>query len=284
LHLFVKTLNGFSGKFLKELGGLGIVTINSGSILDVRNLGKTYGGVRAVNDVSFKVKKGEIVGIIGPNGAGKTTAFNVIAGAEKPSSGEVFLEGANVTARSTEQLYHLGLARTFQLSHEYPKMTALENLMVASKSQHGENIFMNWLYPKLVYEREAEVVQKASETLEFLGLMHVSHELAGNLSGGQKKLLELGRTMMADAKLILLDEPGAGVNPTLMQKIGDMITDLNENRGYTFCLIEHDMQLIERLCHRIIVLAEGQILLEGSMEDVRNDPQVVDAYFGSSEA
>jgi branched-chain amino acid transport system ATP-binding protein len=143
---------------------------------------------------------------------------------------------------------------------------------------------MNWLYPKLVYEREAEVVQKASETLEFLGLMHVSHELAGNLSGGQKKLLELGRTMMADAKLILLDEPGAGVNPTLMQKIGDMITDLNENRGYTFCLIEHDMQLIERLCHRIIVLAEGQILLEGSMEDVRNDPQVVDAYFGSSEA
>jgi branched-chain amino acid transport system ATP-binding protein len=280
----LKTLNGFSGKFLKELGGLGIVTINSGSILDVRNLGKTYGGVRAVNDVSFKVKKGEIVGIIGPNGAGKTTAFNVIAGAEKPSSGEVFLEGANVTARSTEQLYHLGLARTFQLSHEYPKMTALENLMVASKSQHGENIFMNWLYPKLVYEREAEVVQKASETLEFLGLMHVSHELAGNLSGGQKKLLELGRTMMADAKLILLDEPGAGVNPTLMQKIGDMITDLNENRGYTFCLIEHDMQLIERLCHRIIVLAEGQILLEGSMEDVRNDPQVVDAYFGSSEA
>ena len=127
-------------------------------------------------------------------------------------------------------------------------------------------------------------MQKASETLEFLGLMHVSHELAGNLSGGQKKLLELGRTMMADAKLILLDEPGAGVNPTLMQKIGNMITDLNENRGYTFCLIEHDMQLIERLCHRIIVLAEGQILLEGSMEDVRNDPQVVDAYFGSSEA
>jgi branched-chain amino acid transport system ATP-binding protein len=280
----LKTLNGLSVKFLKELGGLGIVTINSGSILDVRNLGKTYGGVRAVNDVSFKVKKGEIVGVIGPNGAGKTTAFNVIAGAEKPSSGEVFLEGANVTARSTEQLYHLGLARTFQLSHEYPKMTALENLMVASKSQHGENIFMNWLYPKLVYEREAEVVQEASETLEFLGLMHVSHELAGNLSGGQKKLLELGRTMMADAKLILLDEPGAGVNPTLMQKIGDMITDLNENRGYTFCLIEHDMQLIERLCHRIIVLAEGQILLEGSMEDVRNDPQVVDAYFGSSEA
>ena len=129
----------------------------------------------------------------------------------------------------------------------------------------------------------AIVVQKAGETLEFLGLTNVTHELAGNLSGGQKKLLELGRTMMAEAKLILLDEPGAGVNPTLMRKIGDMITDLNENRGYTFCLIEHDMQLVERLCHRIIVLAEGRILLEGSMEDVRNDSQVVDAYFGSSE-
>ena len=260
-----------------------MVTLNNAPILDVRNLGKTYGGLRAVDNVSFQVKKGEIVGIIGPNGAGKTTTFNVIAGAEKANSGEVFLEGAKVTGRPTEQLYHLGLARTFQLSHEYPKMTALENLMVASKSQHGENIFMNWMYPKLVNEREAEVVQKAGETLEFLGLTNVTHELAGNLSGGQKKLLELGRTMMAEAKLILLDEPGAGVNPTLMRKIGDMITDLNENRGYTFCLIEHDMQLVERLCHRIIVLAEGRILLEGSMEDVRNDSQVVDAYFGSSE-
>ena len=260
-----------------------MVTLNNAPILDVRNLGKTYGGLRAVDNVSFQVKKGEIVGIIGPNGAGKTTTFNVIAGAEKANSGEVFLEGAKVTGRPTEQLYHLGLARTFQLSHEYPKMTALENLMVASKSQYGENIFMNWMYPKLVNEREAEVVQKAGETLEFLGLTNVTHELAGNLSGGQKKLLELGRTMMAEAKLILLDEPGAGVNPTLMRKIGDMITDLNENRGYTFCLIEHDMQLVERLCHRIIVLAEGRILLEGSMEDVRNDSQVVDAYFGSSE-
>ncbi len=258
------------------------MTNKSGPILDVRNLGKAYGGVRAVNNISFQVNKGEIVGIIGPNGAGKTTTFNIIAGAERPSAGEVFLEGVNVTGRSTEQLYQLGLARTFQLSHEYPKMTTLENLMVASKSQYGENIFMNWLYPKLVHEREAEVVQKAGETLEFLGLEHVAHQLAGNLSGGQKKLLELGRTMMADAQLILLDEPGAGVNPTLMQKIGDMITDLNENCGFTFCLIEHDMELIERLCHRIIVLAEGQILLEGSMKDVRNDPHVVDAYFGSS--
>ena len=256
--------------------------MNSNTILEVRNLSKSYGGVKAVNNVSFSVKKGEIVGLIGPNGAGKTTSFNAIAGAEKPTSGEVFLNGEKVTGRSTEQLYHRGLLRTFQLSQEYPKMTTLENLMVACKNQIGENILMNWLNSKSVILRENEVIKKATETLDFLGLSHVSDELAGNLSGGQKKLLELGRTMMADAKLILLDEPGAGVNPTLMQKIGDMIIELNQKRGYTFCLIEHDMQLIERLCHRIIVLAEGRILQEGSMEEIRNNAKVVDAYFGSA--
>ena len=256
--------------------------MNSNTILEVRNLSKSYGGVKAVNNVSFSVKKGEIVGLIGPNGAGKTTSFNAIAGAEKPTSGEVFLNSENVTGRSTEQLYHRGLLRTFQLSQEYPKMTTLENLMVACKNQIGENILMNWLNSKSVILRENEVIKKATETLDFLGLSHVSDELAGNLSGGQKKLLELGRTMMADAKLILLDEPGAGVNPTLMQKIGDMIIELNQKRGYTFCLIEHDMQLIERLCHRIIVLAEGRILQEGSMDQIRNNAKVVDAYFGSA--
>ena len=255
--------------------------MNSSPILEIRNLSKSYGGVKAVDNVSFSVNRGEIVGLIGPNGAGKTTSFNTIAGAEKPTGGDVFLEGMNVTGRSTEQLYHMGLLRTFQLSQEYPKMTTLENLMVASKNQAGEDILMNWLYPKKVIQRELEVINKANQTLEFLGLSHVTNELAGNLSGGQKKLLELGRTMMADAKLILLDEPGAGVNPTLMQKIGDMIIDLNQNRGYTFCLIEHDMQLIERLCHRLIVLAEGRILQEGSMEEIRNNYKVVDAYFGS---
>ena len=256
--------------------------MNSNTILEVRNISKSYGGVKAVNNVSFSVKKGEIVGLIGPNGAGKTTSFNAIAGAEKPTSGEVFLNSENVTGRSTEQLYHRGLLRTFQLSQEYPKMTTLENLMVACKNQIGENILMNWLNSKSVILRENEVIKKATETLDFLGLSHVSDELAGNLSGGQKKLLELGRTMMADAKLILLDEPGAGVNPTLMQKIGDMIIELNQKRGYTFCLIEHDMQLIERLCHRTIVLAEGRILQEGSMEEIRNNAKVVDAYFGSA--
>ena len=251
-------------------------------LLDVKEIICGYENTIIVDGCNFSVKKGEIVGLIGPNGAGKTTSFNAIAGAEKPTSGEVFLNGEKVTGRSTEQLYHRGLLRTFQLSQEYPKMTTLENLMVACKNQIGENILMNWLNSKSVILRENEVIKKATETLDFLGLSHVSDELAGNLSGGQKKLLELGRTMMADAKLILLDEPGAGVNPTLMQKIGDMIIELNQKRGYTFCLIEHDMQLIERLCHRIIVLAEGRILQEGSMEEIRNNAKVVDAYFGSA--
>ena len=251
-------------------------------MLSVQNVSMHFGGIKAVDNISLSIETGSITGLIGPNGAGKTTSFNTIAGAEKPTRGDVFLEGKKITGRSTEQLYHMGLLRTFQLSQEYPKMTTLENLMVACKDQAGENIFMNWLSPKKVIERESKVIEKANQTLEFLGLDHVSSELAGNLSGGQKKLLELGRTMMADAKLILLDEPGAGVNPTLMQKIGDMIIDLNQNRGYTFCLIEHDMELIERLCHRIIVLAEGRILQEGSMEEIRNNSKVVDAYFGSA--
>ena len=252
--------------------------------LRVENLVKTYGGLEAVKGISFSVQPGSIFGLIGPNGAGKTTTFNIVAGAEKPTSGDVFLNGENITGLSSDKLYQLGLVRTFQLSHEYPKMTSLENLMVAASDQPGEKIFMNWLSPKTVASREKEVQERALDSLNFLGLSQVKNELAGNLSGGQKKLLELGRTMMADAKLILLDEPGAGVNPTLMQKIGDMIIDLNQNRGYTFCLIEHDMQLIERLCHRIIVLAEGRILQEGSMEEIRNNSKVVDAYFGSADA
>jgi len=161
-------------------------------------------------------------------------------------------------------------------------MTSLENLMVAASDQPGEKIFMNWLSPKTVASREKEVQERALDSLNFLGLSHVKNELAGNLSGGQKKLLELGRTMMTDAKLVLLDEPGAGVNPTLMLKIIEMIRRLNEERGYTFCIIEHDMDLIADLCEKVVVLAEGNILTEGSMTEVRANEQVIDAYFGGN--
>ncbi|MCP4070966.1 MAG: ABC transporter ATP-binding protein [Hyphomicrobiales bacterium] len=249
-------------------------------ILRVESLAKHYGGLQAVRGVSFEVPEGSIVGLIGPNGAGKTTTFNMIAGVEKPTKGKIYLSGNEITGIETHSLYHMGLLRTFQLSHEYARMTSKENLMVAAADQLGENIFMNWLAASRVADREKEVQELADETLEFLGLTHVTDELAGNLSGGQKKLLELGRTMMSDARLILLDEPGAGVNPTLMLKVIDMIRRLNQERGYTFCIIEHDMDLIADLCENTIVLAEGQILMQGPMDQVRQDERVIDAYFG----
>jgi len=249
-------------------------------ILRVRSLAKNYGGLQAVRGIDFEVPKGSITGLIGPNGAGKTTTFNMIAGVEKPSAGHIYLSGKEITGIETHALYHKGLLRTFQLSHEYARMTSKENLMVAASAQLGENIFMNWLAPSRVNARDEEVRIRAEETLEFLGLTHVSEELAGNLSGGQKKLLELGRTMMSDARLILLDEPGAGVNPTLMLKVIEMIRRLNQERGYTFCIIEHDMDLIADLCENTIVLAEGQILMQGTMDVVRKDERVIDAYFG----
>lgn len=249
-------------------------------VLSVAGLTKSFGGLQAVRGVDFEVPEGAIVGLIGPNGAGKTTTFNMIAGELPPTAGKITLLGEDVTGQRTDLLYHKGLMRTFQLSHEYARMTSLENLAVAAPTQTGESIWSAWFSGASVRAREAEVIELARETLEFLGLTHVSDELAGNLSGGQKKLLEIGRTMMNDSKVVLLDEPGAGVNPTLMRKVAEMIERLNEERGYTFCIIEHDMDMIARLCEHVVVLAEGQVLMEGTMDQVRNDERVIDAYFG----
>ena len=248
--------------------------------LEVQNLEKHYGGLQAVRGISFKVLEGQIFGLIGPNGAGKTTTFNMIAGSEIPTSGKILLYSKDITGVPTHKLYDLGLLRTFQLSQEYKKMTVLENLMVAGSHQFGENIFNSWFSSKKVNLREKEILEKAFDSLEFLGLSKLKSELAGNLSGGQKKLLEIGRTMMTDAKLVLLDEPGAGVNPTLMLKIIEMIRRLNTERGYTFCIIEHDMDLIADLCQKVVVLSEGQVLTEGPMSKVKNDERVIQAYFG----
>jgi len=253
---------------------------NNEVILSVRNLTKNFGGLHAVRGVTFEVEQGAIVGLIGPNGAGKTTTFNMIAGEVSPSSGHISLMGEDITGQRTDILYHKGLMRTFQLSQEYARMTSLENLAVAAPHQTGEGIFSCWLSGRRVQQRESEVLELARETLEFLGLTHVAGELAENLSGGQKKLLEIGRTMMNDSKVVLLDEPGAGVNPTLMRKVAEMIEQLNAERGYTFCIIEHDMDMIARLCGKVVVLAEGQVLMQGSMDEVRKDERVIDAYFG----
>lgn len=254
------------------------------TVLAVRHFTKSYNGHNVVEDLSFSLNRGEVVGLIGPNGAGKTTTFNMIAGALAPTNGRIVFEGQDITGLKPHQLYRLGILRTFQIPKEFGKLTVLENLMTAAPNQPGERVFQNWLAPQAVRTREAEVRSRAEDSLEFLGLTHVRDELAGRLSGGQKKLVELGRTMMTDARLVLLDEPGAGVNPTLMRRIMELIQRLNSERGYTFCIIEHDMDLIAELCDPVIVLAEGRVLTQGSMEQVRADERVIDAYFGGEVA
>lgn len=253
-------------------------------MLAVENLCKHFGGLKAVHNCSFSVRQGTITGLIGPNGAGKTTTFNLIAGELPPTSGRILFRERDIAGLPTHEMFHRGIVRTFQIPHELAQMTVLENLMLVPPAQPGERLWSNWFARAAVREREKSVMQQAEDALDFLSIYHLRDELAGNLSGGQKKLLELGRTMMTDAELVLLDEPGAGVNPTLVHKIRDMIVRLREERGYTFCLIEHDMDMISALCDPVIVMAEGAVLMEGSMDDVRRDPRVLDAYLGGGEA
>ncbi len=253
------------------------------AVLKVEALERRFGGLIAVQNCSFEIEAGRITGLIGPNGAGKTTCFNMIAGALPPTAGRIFLDGEDITGLPTHEMFHRGVVRTFQIPHEFGKLTVLENLMVVPAEQPGEDLFQLWIKPSAVREKEREVQERADSVLDFLNLVRVRDELAENLSGGQKKLLEIGRTMMTEPRVVLLDEPGAGVNPTLLGEIRDMIRKLNEERGYTVCIIEHDMDLIASLCDPVIVLAEGTVLTQGKMEDVRKDPRVLDAYLGGGE-
>lgn len=237
-----------------------------------------------INNCSIRVEKGSITGMIGPNGAGKSTLFNLIAGSLTPDSGHVFLDGDDITALSANQRFHKGLLRTFQIAHEFSQMSALENLMMVPPHQAGERLFNTWFKPARVREEEAAVRKRALEVIEFVGLHHVRNELAGNLSGGQKKLLELGRTMMTDAKVVLLDEIAAGVNRTLLGDLISNIERLNRDLGYTFLVIEHDMDMIARLCDPVIVLAQGSMMVEGHIQDIQNNPEVIEAYFGTDAA
>ena len=223
-------------------------------MITVKNLTKKFGGFTAVNDASLTIEEGSITGLVGPNGAGKTTLFNVIAGVYKPSKGTVYLDGKDITGLEPHQLFHKGLLRTFHIAHEFSTMTVRENLMMVPGEQSGEKLLDVWLKPSKIRAEEVLLRKKADEVIEFLEISHVADELAGNLSGGQKKLLELGRTMMVDAKIVFLDEVGAGVNRTLLNTIGDAIIRLNKERGYTFCVIEHDMEFIGRLCDPVIVI------------------------------
>ena len=249
-------------------------------MLKVQNINKYFGGLKAVNNVTLKVNQGSITGLIGPNGAGKTTLFNTIAGVYSPNNGEIFLEDNNITGLKPHELFNLGILRTFQIAHEFSSLTVLENLMMVPNKQLGENLIYAWFKNSLVKKQEEEIRAKAIEVIDFLNLSHLTQELAGNLSGGQKKLLELGRTMMVDSKLVLLDEVGAGVNRTLLNEISDAIIRLNKEKNYTFFVIEHDMDLIEKICDPVIVMAEGSVLFEGKFTEVKSNEEVIEAYLG----
>ena len=252
----------------------------SENILEISNLSKYFGGLAAVSDCSLKVKKGTITGIIGPNGSGKTTLFNLIAGNLKSSAGNVMFNNENITDVPSYELFSKGLLRTFQIAHEFTNLSVLENLMMVPGNQSGEILMNALLQPSLVAKEENQIKEKAMEVVDFLNLSHLKNELAGNLSGGQKKLLELGRTMMVNAKLVLLDEVGAGVNRTLLKDLGTAIEKLNKEKGYTFCMIEHDMDFIGRLCDPVIVMAEGSVLFEGSVDEAKKDEKVIESYLG----
>lgn len=247
----------------------------------VENLVKTFGGFHAVDGASLRIEDGTITGLIGPNGAGKTTLFNVIAGVLEPTSGRVTMHGEDITGLPPHQLFHKGLLRTFQIAHEFSTMTVRENLMMVPGAQSGETLWNAWFGRKRIADEERALLAKADEVLEFLTIDHLKEEKAGNLSGGQKKLLELGRTMMVDAKIVFLDEVGAGVNRTLLNTIGDAIIRLNKERGYTFVVIEHDMEFIGRLCDPVICMAEGKVLAEGTLAEIKANEQVIEAYLGT---
>jgi branched-chain amino acid transport system ATP-binding protein len=250
-------------------------------ILEVQEVTKAFEGVRAVNNCSLSVRRGTITGLIGPNGAGKTTLFNLVTGFLNPTSGRIYFEGRRIDDLPPHRIFHRGIVRTFQIPRELKEMTVLENLMLVPSRQAGESLWNPLVFAWRVSRQEREIYEKALDILEFVDLIHLRDEYAANLSGGQKKLLELARTLMADPRLVLLDEPGAGVNRVLMRKLVENIEILRRERGITFFVIEHDMDLVTRLCDPVIVMSQGERLAEGSPDEIKHDERVLEAYLGS---
>ena len=253
--------------------------------LRVENLRKEFGGITAVDGASFSVAAESLTGLIGPNGAGKSTTFNCITGIHEPTAGAVYLNGTDIAGLAPNAVADRGLVRTFQIARELAEMTVLENLMLAPQRQQGESLYRSVL-PKFrdsVIEEETELREAVWESLEFFEIDHLAEEQAGTLSGGQRKLLEMARALMTDPDILLLDEPFAGVNPTLETKLLDRINQLRAEEGLTFLLVEHDMDIIMEHCDPVIVMHQGQVLAEGPPEAIRNNERVVDAYFGDQQ-
>ena len=249
-------------------------------MLEVKSVSKRFGGAAVVADVTLTVRAGEIAGLIGPNGAGKTTLFNMVAGTIRPTSGEILFDGARISSEGPHRRMKRGLGRTFQIPRPFGEMTLLENMLTAAQRQSGERMWAPWFAPGRVQREERANAGKAMALLEFLGLARLSNEPARVLSGGERKLLELGRVLMSDPRFVLLDEPGAGVNPTLLDTIISRIVAINR-RGVTVFLIEHNMDVVARLCQRVFVMAAGQILFQGTPTAAINDRAVIDAYLGT---
>ncbi len=251
------------------------------ALLEVQSLIKQFGGHRAVDGASFHVETGTVTGLIGPNGAGKTTCFNCIAGFLRCDGGRVQFDGHDITGAPPHRIFRRGLTRTFQIPQELASLSVLENLLLVPGGQSGERLWGPLLRPGLVRRQEAANVARAREVLELVELAPLMRDPAGSLSGGQRKLLELARALMSRPRMILLDEPGAGVNPTLARRLTDHIARIRDEMGVTFLLIEHDMDLVARICDPVIVMTNGQVLVEGSPSAVLANATVQEAYLGS---
>jgi ABC-type branched-subunit amino acid transport system ATPase component len=249
-------------------------------LLELRGVRKAFGSLTAVDGVDLTVHAGRITGLIGPNGAGKTTLFNLMAGTLKPGAGEIRFLGERIDGSPPERIFHRGLARTFQVPRPFPQMTVLENLMLVPAAQAGERFWNNWWRNGAVAREERAIRERANAALDTCALAGKANHLAGALSGGQHKLLELARVLMIEPKLVLLDEPAAGVNPALLETLVDRIVRLHREQGIAFLIIEHNMDLVMSVCEPIIVMMQGQVVCEGSAEQVRSDPRVLDAYLG----
>jgi branched-chain amino acid transport system ATP-binding protein len=250
-------------------------------ILEVRSVTKRFGGLTAVNNCTLSVKPGTITGLVGPNGAGKTTLLNLISGFQRVDAGEIVFNGAVISRMRAHGVFHEGLVRTFQVPRPIPTMTVLENLVLAGADQAGEHVWNTWFRPKLIERQENEIIDRALWVLDYVNLAHLRDEYAANLSGGQKKLLEFARTLMVQPKMVLLDEPGAGINRTLMLDLMKRIEEQCYEHGMTFLIIEHDMDVIARLCDPVIVMSQGTPIFEGTFQDMSRNQEVLDAYLGS---